>query len=80
MLKGIAAVGVLAVVRSNKAAERPYTGLSEIRSGEVAEDITDYLAYSEQIKSASDLGVAFSRDASVKGAGGYLSLLPINAA
>jgi molecular chaperone Hsp33 len=63
---------VLAVVRSNAAAERPYTGLTEIRTGEVAEDLAAYLADSEQINSALALGVSISRDASVRAAGGYL--------
>ena len=39
---------MLAVVRSNQAQERPYTGLTEIRSGEVAEDLAGYLADSKQ--------------------------------
>lgn len=41
--------GVLAVVRSNVAQDRPYTGLTEIRSGEVAEDLASYLVDSEQV-------------------------------
>ena len=64
--------GVLAVVRSNKAQERPYTGLTEIRSGEVAEDLAGYLADSEQTNSALALGVSIHRDVSVRAAGGYL--------
>lgn len=44
-----ARAGILAVVRSNVAQERPYTGLTEIRSGEVAEDLASYLADSEQV-------------------------------
>ena len=42
--------GVLAVVRSNVAQDRPYTGLTEIRSGEVAEDLASYLVDSEQVR------------------------------
>ena len=42
--------GVLAVVRSNVAQDRPYTGLTEICSGEVAEDLASYLADSEQVR------------------------------
>ena len=37
------------MVRSHPAQERPYTGLVEIRSGEVAEDLATYLADSEQV-------------------------------
>ena len=65
-------VGVLAVVRSNVAQDKPYTGLTEIKSGEVAEDLAAYLADSEQTNSALALGVSISRDASVRAAGGYL--------
>ena len=42
--------GVLSVVRSHPAQERPYTGLVEIRSGEIAEDLAAYLADSEQAR------------------------------
>ena len=70
--KPVVSAGVLAVVRSNKAQERPYTGLTEIRSGEVAEDLAGYLADSEQTNSALALGVSIHRDASVRAAGGYL--------
>ena len=50
--------GVLAVVRSNVAQDRPYTGLTEIRSGEVAEDLASYLVDSEQVR----LGVEGGED------------------
>jgi len=40
---------VLSVVRSHPAQERPYTGLVEIRSGEIADDLANYLADSEQV-------------------------------
>ena len=52
--------------------ERPYTGLTEIKSGEVAEDLAAYLADSEQTNSALALGVSIARDTSVRAAGGYL--------
>eukprot|EP00884_Botryococcus_braunii_P007801 jgi/Botrbrau1/17021/Bobra.49_2s0077.1 len=64
--------GVLAVVRSHPLAERPYTGMVEITSGEVAEDLAKYLADSEQVNSALALGVSINRDASIRAAGGYL--------
>ena len=38
------------MVRSNVAQDRPYTGLTEIRSGEVAEDLASYLVDSEQVR------------------------------
>ncbi|CAL5221871.1 g4134 [Coccomyxa viridis] len=64
--------GILAVVRSNKSQDEPYTGLTEIKSGEVAEDLAGYLADSEQISSALALGVSIHRDAAIRAAGGYL--------
>lgn len=55
----------------------PYIGQSNIVSGEIAEDLTHYFAYSEQQPSAVNLGVLVDRDLSVKAAGGYiLQLLP----
>ena len=67
-----APAGILAVVRSNKSQDEPYTGLTEIKSGEVAEDLAGYLADSEQISSALALGVSIHRDAAIRAAGGYL--------
>ena len=48
-MAGWGGAGVLSVVRSHPAQERPYTGLVEIRSGEIAEDLAAYLADSEQV-------------------------------
>lgn len=42
------------------------------RSGEIAEDLANYLADSEQSNSALGLGVALGRDCRVKSAGGFL--------
>lgn len=69
--------GVLAVVRSHPDDKQPYTGLVPIVSGEVAEDLANYLVDSEQTNSALGLGVALDRDCSVKSAGGWLvQILP----
>ena len=60
------------MVRSNKDQDQPYTGLTEIKTGEVGEDLAGYLADSEQTSSALALGVSIHRDAAVRAAGGYL--------
>ena len=59
-------------MRSHPEWERPYTGIVEITSGEVAEDLAKYLVDSEQQNSALALGVSINKDATVRAAGGYL--------
>lgn len=55
----------------------PYIGQSNIISGEIAEDLAHFYAYSEQQPSAVSLGVLVDKDISVKAAGGYIiQLLP----
>lgn len=69
--------GILAVVRSSVYSKQPYTGLVEISSGEVAEDLARYLAESEQTPSALGAGIYLGEGGAVKAAGGYLvQLLP----
>jgi molecular chaperone Hsp33 len=77
--------GVLAVVRSRAVppppegstdppspSPPPYTGLTNIVSGEVAADLAHYLATSEQTNCALALGVSLDRDGRVSAAGGFL--------
>jgi len=57
--------------------KEPYSGQVPIVSGEIAEDITNYLATSEQVPSACALGVLVNPDLTVAQAGGFIvELLP----
>jgi len=52
--------------------KEPYIGNSQLVSGEIAEDYTNYLLTSEQIRSAVGLGVLVDIDYTVKHAGGFI--------
>lgn len=68
--------GTLTVIKDLDLKE-PYVGMVPLVSGEVAEDVTEYFAVSEQIPSACALGVLVDTDQTVLRAGGYLiQLLP----
>ncbi len=68
--------GYLSVIK-DVGLDEPSTGTVELVSGEIAEDITNYFAVSEQIPTVCGLGVLVNPDLTVKGAGGYLvQLLP----
>ncbi len=57
--------------------KEPYTGTSDLVSGEIGEDLASYLFYSEQTPSIVALGVLIDEDNSVLSAGGYIiQLLP----
>jgi molecular chaperone Hsp33 len=68
--------GTVSVAKDLRLKE-PYCGQTPIVSGEIAEDITNYFAASEQTPTICALGVLVDTDLSVKAAGGYIiQLLP----
>lgn len=63
--------GRLTVIRSMGLKE-PYTGSSQLITGEIAEDFTAYYAFSEQQPTAMALGVKIGTDGKCVGAGGVI--------
>ena len=74
-----AAVGVdgMLTVSRDIGLREPYIGSTELVSGEIAEDVTQYLLESEQVPSACGLGVLVGTDCRIKTAGGFIvQLMP----
>lgn len=68
--------GYLNVIKDTGLKE-PYVGCVDLVSGEIAEDLTYYYAYSEQIPTAMNLGVLIGAEGRVEAAGGFLiQLMP----
>ena len=75
-VSGAVGCGTLSVVKDIGLKE-PYSGMIELVSGEIAEDITEYFHASEQTPSACALGVLVNPDRTCLAAGGLLiQLLP----
>lgn len=63
-------IGLISVTRFTDL-KQPFTGRAELVSGEVAEDLTNYLLVSEQTPSSVGLGVMIGKDLAVQAAGGF---------
>ncbi|HWR39853.1 MAG TPA: Hsp33 family molecular chaperone HslO [Patescibacteria group bacterium] len=68
---GAVGAGQLNVTRFNDR-KQPFTGTCDLVSGEIAEDVTQYLTVSEQTPSSVGLGVLVQPDLSVSAAGGFI--------
>ncbi len=68
--------GVLSVYK-DLGLKEPYTGQTQLISGEIAEDLTYYFAVSEQTNSSVGLGVLMEKNNTVRQAGGFIvQLMP----
>eukprot|EP00282_Hemiselmis_andersenii_P024956 CAMPEP_0172019366 /NCGR_PEP_ID=MMETSP1041-20130122/12598_1 /TAXON_ID=464988 /ORGANISM="Hemiselmis andersenii, Strain CCMP439" /LENGTH=326 /DNA_ID=CAMNT_0012674535 /DNA_START=165 /DNA_END=1145 /DNA_ORIENTATION=- len=75
---GAVGKGIITVVRNNPLWKQPYSGITQIVSGEIAVDMAHYLTESEQTPSALGAGVLVdSKDEHVIASGGWLvQMLP----
>ncbi len=73
---GALGLGVMSVIK-DMGMKEPYVGQIELKTGEIADDLTYYFATSEQIPSSVGLGVFMNKDNTVRLAGGFiLQLMP----
>ena len=68
---GIVGKGTLRVIH-DLAMRDPYSGVVEIQTGEIADDLAYYFTASDQVPSAVALGVLLNDDNSVREAGGFI--------
>lgn len=67
--------GTLTIIK-DMGLKEPYTGQVELISGEIAEDLTYYLAASEQTPSAVSLGVSMDKTGVMHAGGMIIQLMP----
>ncbi|MBS6396823.1 MAG: Hsp33 family molecular chaperone HslO [Clostridiales bacterium] len=73
---GALGLGILNVMK-DMGMKEPYVGQTELKTGEIADDLTYYFASSEQVPSSVGLGVLMEKDNTVKQAGGFIiQLMP----
>jgi len=73
---GALGLGVLSVIK-DLGLKEPYAGQTELKTGEIGDDLTYYFASSEQVPSAVGLGVLMEKDNTVRQAGGFIiQLMP----
>ncbi len=73
---GAVGIGVLSVIK-DMGLKEPYVGQTELKTSEIAEDLTYYFAASEQVPSSVGLGVLMEKNNTVKQAGGFIiQLMP----
>lgn len=69
-------LGILRVIK-DMGLKEPYVGTVELKTGEIAEDLTYYFAVSEQVPSSVGLGVLMNKNNTVAQAGGFIiQLMP----
>lgn len=73
---GALGLGVLSMIK-DLGLKEPYVGQTELKTGEIGDDLTYYFASSEQVPSAVGLGVLMEKDNTVRQAGGFIiQLMP----
>ena len=73
---GAVGAGILRVMK-DLGLKEPYVCTTQLQTGEIAEDLTYYFAFSEQVPSSVGLGVLVDTDCSIRRAGGFiLQLMP----